>query len=67
MINTNSIIDCGEWTENGIVYEHEGDFSTYHNATVSTMSETYREWISVNDKLDLNAAELMDAYITDGN
>lgn len=67
ILNTNSIIDCGEWTENGIVYEHEGDFSTYHNATVSTMSETYREWISVNDKLDLNAAELMDAYITDGN
>jgi hypothetical protein len=31
------------------------------------MSETYRDWISVNDKLDLNAAELMDAYITDGN
>jgi hypothetical protein len=67
ILNTNSIIDCGEWTENGIVYEHEGDFSTYHNATVSTMSETYRDWISVNDKLDLNAAELMDAYITDGN
>lgn len=67
ILNTNSIIDCGEWTENGIVYEHEGDFSTYHNATVSTMSETYRDWISVNDKLDLNAAEIMDAYITDGN
>ena len=63
ILNTNSIIDCGEWTADGIVYEHEGDFSTYHNSTVNTMSKTYRDWISVNDKLDLNAAELIDAPI----
>lgn len=67
ILNSNSIIDCGEWTDNGIVYEHEGDFNTYHNATISTISETYRDLIISNDKLDINAKEIIDAYITDGN
>ena len=64
VLNSNSIIDCGEWTENGLKFEHEGSYSTYHNGSLSTTSPLYRELILANDKLDIDSNDIIDAYIT---
>ena len=52
VLNSNSIIDCGEWTDTGIVFENEGNFDSYHNATMTTESDLYREAIIKHEYLD---------------
>lgn len=52
ILNSNSIIDCGEWTDTGIVFENEGNFDSYHNSTMSTESDLYREAIIKHEYLD---------------
>ena len=65
ILNSNSIIDCGEWTADGeLKFEHEGSYSTYHNGSLSTTSPLYRELILANDKLDIDSNDIIDAYIT---
>ena len=41
ILNSNSIIDCGEWTDSGLVLENEGKQNTYYSATVDVTSSTY--------------------------
>lgn len=52
ILNSNSIIDCGEWTETGIVFENEGNFDSYHNSTMTTESDQYRNAIIQHGYLD---------------
>ena len=63
VLNSNSILDCGEWTDNGLVFEHEGGYNTYHNATLSTTSQDYREDIQANNTLDSEINENLDVVI----
>lgn len=52
ILNSNSIIDCGEWTDTGIVFENEGNFDSYHNTTMDTESKLYRDAIISHEYLD---------------
>lgn len=56
VLNSNSIIDCGEWTETGIVFENEGNFDSYHNSLMTTESDLYRKSIISHEYLDSGEA-----------
>lgn len=58
ILNTNSIIDCGEWTDDGLVFEHEGDFNMYWNGKSDIASDDYIAHIR-------KESETIDAVITD--
>lgn len=52
ILNSNSIIDCGEWTDDGLVFVNEGNFDSYHNVLMDTESDLYRESIISHEYLD---------------
>lgn len=56
VLNSNSIIDCGEWTETGIVFENEGNFDSYHNSLMTTESDLYHKSIISHEYLDSGEA-----------
>lgn len=63
ILNSNSIIDCGEWTEDGLVFVNEGNFDSYHNILMDTESPLYRESIVSHEYLDSGEVS---ANITEG-
>lgn len=56
VLNSNSIIDCGEWTDTGIVFENEGNFNSYHNSLMTTESDLYKKSIISHEYLDSGEA-----------
>lgn len=56
VLNSNSIIDCGEWTDTGIVFENEGNFDSYHNSLMTTDSDLYQKSIISHEYLDSGEA-----------
>lgn len=58
ILNSNSIIDCGEWTENGLVYEHEGGVNVYHsNSIPDVRTESYKDLILNKDNVTIESTD----------
>ena len=45
ILNSNSIIDCGEWTDTGVVFANEGKQNTHYSTSFDVKSSSYFDGI----------------------
>lgn len=71
ILNTNSIIDCGEWDDDGVHFENEGAQNVYFGGkqlgmeSTSIQTKEYIEYIS--GLKDEDGVEGIDAFIGEGS
>ena len=70
ILNSNSIIDCGEWTDDGLVFEHQGDCDTIagildgNTDLGKTTGTPYKDALKSTIFDGITEQEIIDAYIT---
>lgn len=68
LLNTNTIIDCGEFTEDGFVAENEGAVSTLYKIEGSTVTNTTADDYKVgklHEDVGAETTEEIEAYISE--
>lgn len=70
ILNSNSIIDCGEWTDDGLKFEHQGDCDTIagildgNTKLGKTTGTPYKDALKSTIFDGITEQEIIDAYIT---